>query len=140
MLKIAFATGDGTAVDQHFGWCRRFDVYEVSADRAELLESRLLAPPGDDEADKIESRLSEVRDCAILHICDIGGAAAAKVVKARIHPVKVPEGTPVAELLSRLQVVLGGNPPPWLRKVMRQRDPASVPPWAPAFVPSGGAL
>ncbi len=141
MLKIAFATGDGTAVDQHFGWCRRFDVYQVSAEGAELLESRLLGPAGPDEDNKIESRLSEVRDCAILHVCDIGGTAAARVVNARIHPVKVPQGTPVDELLTRLRAVLAGNPPPWLRKVLRQHSPEAVPAWTPGAAASvaGGA-
>lgn len=135
MLKIAFATGDGTAVDQHFGWCRRFDVYEVSAGKAELLETRLLGPADADEDDKIESRLSAVRDCAILHVCHIGGPAAARVVNCRIHPVKVASGTAVDDLLARLQRVLAGNPPPWLRKVLRQHGPAAVPAWTPA----GGA-
>jgi nitrogen fixation protein NifX len=138
MLRIAFATGDGTAVDQHFGWCRRFDVYEVSAERAELLESRLLGPASDDENDKIESRLAGVRDCAILNVCDIGGSAAARVVAARIHPIKVAKGTDIAELLNRLRAVLAGNPPPWLRKVLRQHSPETVPAWTPQ-VPVGGA-
>lgn len=138
MLRIAFATGDGTAVDQHFGWCRRFDVYEVSAERAELLETRLLGPASDDENDKIESRLSQVRDCAILNVCDIGGSAAARVVSARIHPVKVAKGTDIAELLLKLQAVLAGNPPPWLRKVLRQHSPQTVPAWIPS-VSMGGA-
>ncbi len=132
MLRIAFATSDGTAVDQHFGWCQRFDVYEVSADEANLLEIRVLDAVPIDESGKIESRLAKVRDCAILNICDIGGAAAAKVVNARIHPVKVPDPTPVAELIVRLQGVLAGNPPPWLRKVLRQRG-------GPAWTLEGGA-
>lgn len=141
MLKIAFATGDGTAVDQHFGWCRRFDVYQVSAAGAELLETRLLGPAGPDEDNKIESRLAEVRDCAILHVCDIGGSAAARVVNARIHPVKVPRGTPVRELLDRLRAVLAGNPPPWLRKVLRRHSPDAVPGWTPggSSLPAGMA-
>jgi len=46
--------------------------------------------------------------------------------------VKVPEGAAVAELLERLQGVLAGNPPPWLRKILRQRDPASAPAWSPS--------
>lgn len=136
MLTIAFATTDGTAVDQHFGWCRRFDVYEVTAESARLVATRELGPPADDENDKIDSRLARVRDCAILHVCDIGGSAAAKVVNARIHPVKVPKGTPVPQLLGRLQGVLAGNPPPWLRKVLRQHDPQAAPAWTPSAVPA----
>ncbi|SNQ50780.1 Protein NifX [Frankia canadensis] len=123
MLKIAFATSDGTAVDQHFGWCRRFDVYDVGPEGSRLLESRLLDEAANDEESKIESRLSAVADCVILNISDIGGTAAARVVKARIHPVKVAKGTSVADLLDRYVATLAGTPPPWLRKVLRARDP-----------------
>lgn len=132
MLKVAFATSDGTAVDQHFGWSQRFDVYAVSAATARLLDTRLLEPAADDEESKIESRLARVRDCAILNVCDIGGSAAAKVVNAKIHPVKVAKGTPVDDLVVRLQAVLAGNPPPWLRKVLRQHGTQPVPGWTPA--------
>lgn len=131
MLKVAFATRDGLAVDQHFGWCRRFDVYEVDAEDARLLEIRTLEAAPEDEQAKIASRLACVADCAILNVCDIGGSAAAKVVNARIHPVKVPQGTPVDELLTRLRGVLSGTPPPWLRKVLRQSNLETVPAWTP---------
>ncbi|MCI4673636.1 nitrogen fixation protein NifX [Candidatus Mycolicibacterium alkanivorans] len=131
MLKIAFATSDGHAVDQHFGWCQRFDVYEVSADDARLFETRELDAAPDDEQSKIASRLACVADCAILNVCDIGGSAAAKVVNARIHPVKVPPGTAVDEMITRLQAVLSGNPPPWLRKILRQHSTDPVPAWTP---------
>ena len=131
MVKVAFATGDGTAVDQHFGWCDRFDVYELTATDAVLLESRIPSASVDSDG-RIDTRLAVLRDCAILHITNIGGAAAARVVHARIHPLKVAEGTPVADLVSRLQVVLAGNPPPWLRKVLRAADgQAPVPAWTP---------
>jgi nitrogen fixation protein NifX len=137
VLKVAFATKDGTAVDQHFGWCRRFDVYGITDVHAELLETRTLPPAsgakdGAGEGDKIDSRLAAVADCAIVHLTSIGGTAAARVVNARVHPVKVPEGAPIPELLERLQAVLAGNPPPWLRKILRQHDPALAPAWSPA--------
>jgi nitrogen fixation protein NifX len=130
VLKVAFATSDGNAVDQHFGLCCRFDVYEVSADTAELIETRTLEP-ADGEDNKIESRLAAVADCSILHICAIGGSAAARVVKAKVHPVKTAEDTRVTALIERLQSVLAGNPPPWLRKVLRQHSPDLAPTWKP---------
>ncbi|WP_322766739.1 MULTISPECIES: nitrogen fixation protein NifX [unclassified Frankia] len=131
MLKVAFATSDGSAVDQHFGVCRRFDVYEVSATAAERVETRTLPPADDDEDSKIESRLAAVADCSILHVCAIGGSAAARVVKAKVHPVKTEPDTRVIDLIERLQGVLAGNPPPWLRKVMRQHSPGLAPNWTP---------
>jgi nitrogen fixation protein NifX len=131
VLKIAFATADGTAVDQHFGWCRRFDVYEVDADHVRLAHTRELAPASSEEDSKIDSRLDAVRDCAIVHVSAIGGTAAARVVNSGVMPVKVPEGSSVDELVQRLQGVLRGTPPPWLRKALRRRDPAASV-WSPA--------
>ncbi len=117
-MLVAFATGDGTFVDQHFGWCRRFDVYELSPDGFDLVSSRCPEPAKPDEEHKIDSRLNAVRDCAIVYVASIGATAAARVVNARIHPVKVKETERVADLLARLREVLAGTPPPWLRKLL----------------------
>ncbi len=37
-----------------------------------------------------------------------------------IHPMKTNTEVPVAEIVGKLQEVLRGNPPPWLRKVMNK--------------------
>lgn len=120
VLKVAFATQDGVHVNQHFGWCRRFDIYEISPEGYRLIESRRLEPAGDDEDDKIQSRVNAVRDCAMVYVASIGGTAAAQVVNARVHPVKVRETDEVGGILERLKDVLNGTPPPWLRKLLRQ--------------------
>lgn len=130
MLRVAFATADGTVVDEHFGRCDRFDVYDLSPDSVQLVASRAPAS-AEDATGRIESRLELLRDCAILHVASIGGAAAARVVNAGIHPLKVAEGTAIADLTARLQGVLSATPPPWLRKVLRRHDPTSAPAWSP---------
>ena len=56
--------------------------------------------------------LTEVRGGA-------GGPAAARVVNARIHPIKVTSDEPIGDVLTRCQTMLRGNPPPWLRKVLQ---------------------
>jgi len=40
------------------------------------------------------------------------------VVKARIRPVKLPEGGEAPSVLAELERVLSDAPPPWLAKVM----------------------
>ncbi len=117
-MKVAFATNDGTYVDQHFGWCRRFDVYEVSPEKFVLQETRCLEPAAVEEEHKLESRLRAVGDCSMIYVASIGATAAVRVVNARIHPVKVKETEEVADLLRRLREVLAGTPPPWLRKLL----------------------
>ena len=47
----------------------------------------------------------------------IGGPAAAKVVRAGVHPVKIAKGGPASETLARLQESLK-SPPPWLARIM----------------------
>ncbi|HEY6795280.1 MAG TPA: NifB/NifX family molybdenum-iron cluster-binding protein [Kineosporiaceae bacterium] len=123
-------TTDGAAVDEHFGRSGRFDVYDLDGESAVLVESRFLPPAGPHD-ERTPSRLDAVRDCAIVHVTSIGPSAAAQVVNAGIMPLKIPDGTPVTDVLSRLRAVLGGSPPPWLRKVMRRsaRHRCS-PPWS----------
>lgn len=130
MVRVAFVTVDGTAVDEHFGRCERLDVYDLSPNAVERVEVRV---PEDATGlmGQIDVRLELLRDCAIVYVASIGGAAAARVVNARIHPVKVASGTPIDELTSRLQTVLATNPPPWLRKVLRGHDPEAAPAWTP---------
>jgi nitrogen fixation protein NifX len=130
-LRIAVATTDGTSVDEHFGRCRRFDVYELDATSSELVASRDLGPAVSHEDGAVESRLDAVRDCVIVHVTSIGAGAAARVVNAGVMPLATPEGTPVTEVVTRLQTVLGGTPPPWLRKVLRRHDPSAYPAWSP---------
>jgi nitrogen fixation protein NifX len=55
----------------------------------------------------------------------IGGPAAAKLVARKIHPMKTTSETPVAEIVGKLQEVLRGNPPPWLRKAMNKDNASS---------------
>ncbi|MBT8228370.1 MAG: nitrogen fixation protein NifX [Dactylosporangium sp.] len=137
MLRVAFATSDGTVVDQHFAECDWFAVYDLDEDESVLVASRTpaTAEAGDS---RIDARLAILSDCAILHVASIGGPAAARVVNARIHPIKVPSGTPIEDLIGRLRVVLAGTPPPWLRKAIRQSVAAPAQPAGPETVVTGG--
>ncbi|WP_261558723.1 nitrogen fixation protein NifX [Frankia tisae] len=140
MVRIAFATSDGTAVDQHFGSCRRFDVYEVRLRDALLFEVREFTIQQLEELDKIDSRVAAVRDCAILNMCSIGGTAAARVIKAGIHPMRIESGTPIEGLLDRFVRVLADGAPPWLRKAMYAHDPDVPPVWPLAPTPASTAI
>jgi nitrogen fixation protein NifX len=52
----------------------------------------------------------------------IGGPAAARVINLKVHPVKLAAVEPITEVISRVQGMLSGNPPPWLRKVMKDES------------------
>ncbi len=121
-MKIAFATQDLKRVDAHFGWAKNIAIYEVLPEGHHFVE--LVEFAGDLEEDgnedKLAPKLEAIKDCAILYVAAIGGSGAARVVAKNIHPVKVNQPEEIAELLTKLQEVLKGNPPPWLRKALNK--------------------
>jgi nitrogen fixation protein NifX len=121
MLTTAFATADGVHVDTHFGRCARFDIYDVTAESVQLREIRSVAANETDNEDhRLQARLDALTGCALVCVASIGPAAAARVVRARVHPLKSDPSTTIASVLDRLQTVLQGTPPPWLRKLQNK--------------------
>ena len=119
-MKIAFATQDQQRVDAHFGWAKHLAVYELTDQGYRFVQDHAfgedLAEDGNE--DKLAPKLDAIRDCAIVYVAAIGGSAAARVVAAKIHPIKVAAPEPILDLLDKLQAVLKATPPPWLRKAL----------------------
>jgi nitrogen fixation protein NifX len=124
-MKIAFTTSDGTMIDQHFGQCERFQIWEVGPDQASFLASVTTEAHGSDEEDRIAARAKLLADCAIVYTMQIGGPAAAKLVAQKIHPMKTNSPVSLPDTVAKLQEVLRGNPPPWLRKAMNKGQAVS---------------
>ena len=127
-MKVAFATQDKQRVDAHFGWARSIDIYDVRPAGYHFVErfefGGKLEEDGDE--DKLAPKLEAIRDCAILYVAAIGGSGAARVVAQKIHPIKVAGPEPILDILDKLQDVLKGTPPPWLRKAL-ERDGVAPP-------------
>jgi nitrogen fixation protein NifX len=119
-MKVAFATQDLKRVDAHFGWAKNIAIYEISPEGHQFVEAVQFDGDlqEDGNEDKLAPKLEAIADCAILYIAAIGGSGAARVVAKNIHPVKVPQPEDIAEILDKLQGVLKGTPPPWLRKAL----------------------
>jgi nitrogen fixation protein NifX len=119
-MKIAFATQDMKRVDAHFGWAKNIAIYEISPDGHQFVEA--IEFDGDlkedGNEDKLAPKIDAIRDCAILYVAAIGGSGAARVVAANIHPMKVTQPEAIDDLLLKLEEVLRGTPPPWLRKAL----------------------
>ena len=119
-MKIAFATQDLKRVDAHFGWAKNIAVYDVRPDGYDFVETFSFQGDlqEDGNEDKLAPKIAAIRDCAILYVAAIGGSGAARVVANKIHPIKVPQPEVIMDLLDKLQAVLQGTPPPWLRKAL----------------------
>lgn len=126
-MKVAFCTQDMKRVDAHFGWAKNIAIYDVSSGDSRFVEAIQFDGDlqEDGNEDKLAPKLEAIKDCAILYVAAIGGSGAARVVAHNIHPIKVQQPEAIDEILVKLQDVLKGTPPPWLRKVLnkgRERD------------------
>jgi nitrogen fixation protein NifX len=119
-MKVAFATQDLKRVDAHFGWAKNIAIYDIRPESHSFLEA--IAFDGDlkedGNEDKLAPKIEAIKDCAILYVAAIGGSGAARVVANNIHPMKVNQPEDISDLVVKLQDVLKGSPPPWLRKAL----------------------
>lgn len=115
-IRVAIAANRGENLDGHFGSCDRFLIYQVGPSEIRLIDIRSTAE-ADGADDKNAARSALIGDCQIVYVQSIGGPAAAKVVRADVHPIKKPEGGPARIVLQELQGRLS-SPPPWLAQIM----------------------
>jgi len=115
-IRVAIASNGGEQLDGHFGSCQRFLVYQVSPSALRLIDQRPTLA-ADQSDDRNVARSALISDCNLVYVQSIGGPAAAKVVRAGAHPVKVAKAAAAREILGQLQQSLL-HPPPWLAKVM----------------------
>jgi nitrogen fixation protein NifX len=115
-IRVAVASNSAENLDGHFGSCLRFLVYQVSRAEIRLIAAR---PTGEADAaeDKNAARAALISDCHVVCVQSIGGPAAAKVVRAGLHPLKFSEPRPARATLDKLQAALA-VPPPWLAKIV----------------------
>jgi nitrogen fixation protein NifX len=138
-MRVAFTSTDGSKIDEHFGQATHFHVWEIGADKAQFVgivgafggQGKTHGHGPDhvvglgagatghaDEDDRIKARAEAIEGCTLVYTVQIGGPAAAKLVARHIHPMKTGVELPIAAAVAKLQEVLRGKPPPWLRKAM----------------------
>lgn len=122
-MKIAFATKDAVHINEHFGWAKHIDVYEINQEGYRFLKR--LEFYGDleneDHDDKLLPKLKALADCTIVYVAAIGAGAAARIINTGITPIKAnSEEDKIEDILSQLLKTLKGNPPPWLRKALKK--------------------
>jgi nitrogen fixation protein NifX len=130
-MKVAFATTDGKNVDEHFGRCGTFAIYDLTDDGHHFLEMRKFAEGLDKEVmdtkdrgplhdSAVQNKIERLADCKLIYLTEIGGPSAARLVKKGIMPMKVKEIISIESALGQLEETIKKSAPPWLRKAMRQ--------------------
>jgi nitrogen fixation protein NifX len=127
LMKVAFATNDLKRVDAHFGGAKQMVFYEITGETSRLIEAVQFdhhsaedgAHDPSDNDDRLGPKVDSLKGCSLLFVLAIGGPAAARVIGLKVHPIKLPAVETIPDVISRVQGMLKGNPPPWLRKVLQ---------------------
>ncbi|WP_331375761.1 nitrogen fixation protein NifX [Sinorhizobium chiapasense] len=135
-LRVAIATQDMKSLNAHFGSAKRFAVYDVTSDDWNFVEAVAFEDVSDESGkhridgdDRITPKVEALKGCHLLFCLAIGGPSAAKVISAKIHPIKVPQPQSIEDVLSRIRTMLRTAPPPWLRKVLTEAGAAEKKPF-----------
>lgn len=129
-IRVACASNRSDRIDAPYGTCDRFLIYQVSVQESRLIDIREINITGSASV-RFEARACLIRDCHVLYALTLGATAAASVVRAGVHPLRVGAPTSAAPLLLSLQDVMSGSPPPWMDNLMRgtfQSQLSSQPP------------
>lgn len=132
-MKVGFATTDGIHVDEHFGRSGRFAIYEIDEKGFNLTEMRVFADcrdlkvettknMGEVHEEAVDMKVKKLTDCSVIYMTEIGGPAAARLVKNGIMPIKVREGTKIEELLEKFLETMKKSPPPWMKKLLNKKE------------------
>jgi len=125
-VKIAFATSDRRAVNQHFGAAESFAIYEVGEAETRLVEvAEFIETAMDGHEGKLAAKVDLLGDCAAVYCNAVGASAIQQLLARGIQPMRVDEGTLIDELLLGLQKNLVSEPPVWLAKHLKKQAGAS---------------
>jgi nitrogen fixation protein NifX len=120
-MKIAFASTDGKIINREFGEANDFKIWEIGPDQAAYCGDRNAITSSPIKDERIAARVSAVVDCPIVCSMDISSVALARIVARNAFHLRTGSEKPIAEIIEKLQGVLRGNPPPWLKKAMGMR-------------------
>lgn len=125
-MRVAFATQDRQNVDAHFASAKNFMFYDIGPDGHTFLEAvqfdNVSAEEGvhqEDGDDRLAAKINALEGSSLLFVKAIGGPAAARVVRAKVHPIKLPQTESIQQVIDKVRGMLTSNPPPWLRKALR---------------------
>lgn len=125
-VKIAFATSDRKAVNQHFGAAESFAIYEVSEHETKLIEvAEFIETAMDGHEGKLAAKVELLGDCAAVYCNAAGASAIQQLLAGGIQPMRVDEGSAIEELLNGLQKNMVEEPPVWLAKHLKKQSGAS---------------
>ncbi len=101
-IKLAVASKDGIAINEHFGHAKQFHIYHATPDSCELLETRevanyCLGQHSDQSA--MAGILAAIKDCHAVFVARIGDGPTDKVHAIGVRAVSEYAYAAIAESL-----------------------------------------
>lgn len=124
-LRIAFASSDGTSVNDHFGKGMEFLLFDVTPGGFGKSGKITFQPEATDPKEHSEKNFTKVdalSSCHIVYSASIGGPVAAKLTQRKIQPLVVKGEDRIERLLEDFQKMLQ-NPPRWIAKLIGAENP-----------------
>lgn len=123
MLKVAFATSDRLAVDQHFGATAGFAIYTIDDDAARLVQLAEFPAESygmDGNENKLADKIATLAGCAAVYCLAVGGSAVRQLLAGGIQPVRMDNATPIDLLLLELRKAIRSGGVAWIDKQLRR--------------------
>lgn len=117
-MKIAFATTDDIHVNQHFGWCKEFTLYEIVGNEFSFLKKVDSSIEIEDEIDKLTYKIECLEESDVLVVQQIGPKASRMVQACGIFPMQTSnENEKIEDILNKL-IKMKENPPIWMKRLL----------------------
>ena len=121
-MKIAFASKDNIYVNQHFGWCKEFYIYEILENDYNFIKTVYSFLEIDDEIEKLTYKIECLEDSDILYVQQIGPKASRMVQSCKIFPMQSSrENEKIEDILNQL-IKMRSNPPIWMRRLLENES------------------
>ncbi|DAB36601.1 MAG TPA: dinitrogenase iron-molybdenum cofactor biosynthesis protein [Sulfurospirillum cavolei] len=118
-MKIAFASTDNLHVNDHFGWCKCFYMYELFNDSFSFLKTLPSPNEHSEEGDKLAYKIACLEDANILCASHIGPRASLLVKGSGIFVLKSEkENERIEEVLNTLLRLKNTQPPLWMQRFL----------------------
>ena len=118
-MLVAFASTDGIHINDHFGWCKCFYMYDLLDDSFVFVKAIDSTQELQVESEKLAYKIGCIEEAKILCVSQIGPNASTLVKSAGIFVIKAnTENDTIEEVLLNLLKLKNTNPPLWMQRLL----------------------
>ena len=108
-IRIAFASSDGTDLDEHLGKCQNLTIYHVTETQNRHIKTIPLSQHDGHNEQKITDRLTALNDCFAVYCLACGNPVRQQLLRQGTRVIILPEPELIASLLVDIQSNWPGN-------------------------------